>query len=392
MHVSWNWDALRMKVICYATCSHWDRWSLETSHWLKFSSIPGAGQAENMHSISVCSQQKSLGDVWRLRNSQSTLLSHTTTQNDCVFKILSLFHKRHLDSQTLTPPSQHERAVCFQMTKTFSQCSIPRAGQAENGDSVSRCSQQNRLATSRKLRNPQSTSLSHTLTQNNCAFSIDLFSIGDTSITKRSLFFSDMNVLQSGKTVTANHNAAWSTSLTADEKGANATYSFTGTVAAYTAESVERYSITGTSVAENTAVVSMRSTSVLENLLYVRFLAHTRTSRLKAQQRQRNQGRSVGMSVARFSLAYFPFVRRKSTGTSVSTFGFFLEPDSVQFESHGSRDAVLQGRLRLHTGCVSSSDSRSNCVAGSAPHWAKSQWLIPFTLLKLERKCWSESK
>ena len=44
---------------------------------------------------------------------------------------------------------------------------------------------------------------------------------------------------------------------------------------------------------ESPRVVSMRSTSGLENLLYVRFLSHTRTSRLKAQQRQRNQGKSV---------------------------------------------------------------------------------------------------
>ena len=60
----------------------------------------------------------------------------------------------------------------------------PRSGQNENGYSVLRCSQQIRLTMSRRLRNPQSTFLSHTLTQNNCAFSIDLLFISDTSITK----------------------------------------------------------------------------------------------------------------------------------------------------------------------------------------------------------------
>ena len=49
----------------------------------------------------------------------------------------------------------------------------------------------NRLATSRRLRNSQSTFLSHTSTQGNSAFNIDLFFTRDISVTKRSLFLTN---------------------------------------------------------------------------------------------------------------------------------------------------------------------------------------------------------
>ena len=57
---------LRMKVMCYATCSHWDRWSGKNDRNILLTSIffdPGARQPENGNSVLRCSQQKSLGDV-----------------------------------------------------------------------------------------------------------------------------------------------------------------------------------------------------------------------------------------------------------------------------------------------------------------------------------------
>ena len=72
-------------------------------------------------------------------------------------------------------------------------------------------------------------------------------------------------------------------------------------------------------------VVSMRSANALESLLFVRSLAHTHVS-----------------VEATASSVSSPFgVRRACSGALVAVPGFFLEPDLLQLESHGSCERAL---------------------------------------------------
>ena len=70
------------------------------------------------------------------------------------------------------------------------------------------------------------------------------------------------------------------------------------------------------------------------NLLFVHFHADVSVENTATSEKM----------VARTSFARCS-IWRLGTGTSVSTFGFFLQPDSFQLESHCSRDAVLWRRL-----------------------------------------------
>ena len=271
-----------MKVMCYATCSHWDRWSTNTSHRIIFSSIPGAGQAENVHSVLRCSQQNRLVMSRRLGNSQSTFLSHTSTQGYCAYNFDLFSHQRSLGNQTLTLLLQHERAVCFQVTKTFS----------------------------------QSTRRSQTLN-------------------------SSARVLQIGKPL----SSELATTL-CDERSrrqirsADATNSFPGTVAANTAETGERYSITGTGVAQVTA------------------------GGVDALNQRTGQPAVRPIPSVHADVSIEGTATSEESGQECRHVG-----GSNQILTSSSRTAremlLSRGAFGCTTACVSSSGSRSNCVAGS---------------------------
>ena len=152
--------------------------------------------------------------------------------------------------------------------------SIPGAGKAETCTAFYAVRNKNRLAMSRRLRNSQSTFLVHTSTQNNCAFKIDPFSVRDISMTKQgtlsspptwtccalpddenflSMYSSQRDTEQVGALLQIGKPRSQELATTICDqrtrrqgRSAGVAYSFTGAVAAHTAELGETHSINGT--------------------------------------------------------------------------------------------------------------------------------------------------